>query len=167
MKEVWVIADTPVRDEDKTGKIQAVDILFQTFSQGQVVQGVAGEGLDGDGDALIVHEQPHLNNGEFAFFLADAHPAQSFFQDISLFIQDILIRRSDLEIEVCYIIIDDLRGAACLFYKVCVDAADDFVFIGKKEVQGVENIVRVMGSKDRLIVIFIRLLFTPLPGCAQ
>ncbi len=82
--------------------------------------------------SLVVYEQPHLDNGKLALFLADAHLAQSSFYDISFFIQDILIRRSDLEIEVCYIIIDDLRGAACLFYKVCVDAADDFVFIGKK-----------------------------------
>lgn len=42
-----------------------------------------------------------------------------------------------------------------LFYKVCVDAADDFFFIGKKEVQGIEDIVGVVWTKDRLIVIFI------------
>ena len=126
-----------------------------------MVKGIAGEGFDRDRNPLVVHEQPHLDNGKLALFLADAHLARSFFYDVSFFIQDILIRRSDLEIEVCYIIIDDLRGAACLFYKVCVDAADDFVFIGKKEIQGVEDIIRVMGSKDRLIVIFI------LPYCGR
>ena len=120
-----------------------------------MVKGIAGEGFDRDRNPLVVHEQPHLDNGKLALFLADAHLAQSFFYDVSFFIQDILIRRSDLEIEVCYIIIDDLRGAAGLFYKVSVDAADDFVFIGKEEVQGIEDIVRVVWAKDRLIVIFI------------
>ena len=155
MKEVWVIADTPVRDEDKTGKIQAVDILFQTFSQGQVVQGVARESLNGNGNAVIIHEQPHLDDGKLAFFLAYAHLAEAFFQDTAFFVQNILIRFPDLKVEVSHIVINDLRRAVRFFNKVCVDTADDPVFIVGDEIQGIKDVIRIMGAKDRFKVILI------------
>ena len=155
MEKVRITTDPPVRDEDEAGEAHAVDVVLQGPPQSQVIQGVAGEGLDGDGDALIVHEQSHLDNGELPFLLADAVLALSLLQDVPFFIQDVLIRLPDLEIKVGHIIINDVRGTAGLFYKVCVDAADYLIFIGKKEVQGIKYIVRVVGAEDRLIIVLV------------
>lgn len=120
-----------------------------------MIQGIARESFNGDGDALIVHKQPHLDNGELPFFLTDTAFALPFLYDISFLVKDVLIRSPDLKIEVGRIIIDDLRRAVCLFDKACVDAADNLILIVKKEIQGVKDVVRVVEAKDRLIVILI------------
>ena len=67
----------------------------------------------------------------------------AFFYEIPIFIESIFIGLPDLEIEVCDIIIDDLRGTVRLFYQIGIDPADDFIFVIRNEVQGVVNIVRI------------------------
>ena len=153
MEQVRVAADPPVADQDKAGKFQAVDILFQCRTQGQMVEGVSREGFDGDGYPAVIHKESHLDDREFAFFFADPHLTQSFFDYVSIPVRDIVIRPGDLKIEVGYIIVNDLGGTSGFFDKVRIDPADDLVLIIMDKVQGVKNIVRVALREDRFKII--------------
>ena len=155
MEEVRIITDSSVRNQDETRKIHAVNAVFKGFFKCQMVQCVSGEGFNGDRDARIIHEQPHLDDGELAFFLADAHLAQPFLDDISFFIKDILVRFADFEVKIGHIIIDDLGGAVRFFNQVRVDAPDDLVLVGMDEIQGIIDIIRVEPVKDRLVILRI------------
>ena len=153
MKKIGIIADSPVSDHDETRKIQTINIFLQCRPEGQMVQGVPGESFNGYGNAGIIHEKPHLNNREFPLFFTDAHLALSLFDDVTFFIQNILVGFTDLKIEVCHIIIDDLRGTASLFHQVGVDAPDDLIFMVCDKTESIINVVRVKVTQDRFVVI--------------
>lgn len=155
MEKVRVIADPPVGNEDEAGKPHVIYVLFQCCAQGEVIQGVAGEGFNGDGKAAVVHKEAHLDDGEFAFLLADAHLTQPFFQDISFLIQDVLIRLFDLEIEVGDIVVNDFRGPSGFPDEVRVDPPDDPVLVVIDEIQRVIDVVRVVFPKNRFTVILV------------
>ena len=63
------------------------------------------------------------------FFLTETELALPFFQYIPFFIQDIIVRVLNLEIEVRYVILDDLRGSSGLLDQVGVHPADDSLLI--------------------------------------
>ncbi len=153
MEQVRAAADPPVTNQDKAGKFQAVDILFQRRTQGQMVQGISREGFDGNGNPAVIHKESHLDDRELALFLADAHFALSFFDYVSLPVKDIVIRPVDLKIEIGHIIINDLRGTSGFFDKVRIDPADDLILIVIDKVQGIKNIVRVVLCEDRFKII--------------
>ena len=118
-----------------------------------MVQGVSREGFDGNGDPAVIHKESHLDDREFAFFFADAHFPQPFFDYISILVKDIVIRPGHLKIEVGHIIINDLGGTAGFFDKVRIDPADNFILIVIDKVQGIKNIVRVVLREDRFKII--------------
>lgn len=110
----------PVSDQDEAGKIQVIHVLFLGRTQGKMIQSVSRERFYRNGDAIIIHEETHLDDRKFAFFFTDAHFSEPFFKHISLGIQDIIIGIFNLKIEVCHIIIDDLWGAVGFFNKICI-----------------------------------------------
>ena len=65
VQKILIITDPAVRDHDKAGKIQSVDVLFQGRAECEVVKRVSGEGFDGNGDTGIIHKKPHLDDRKF------------------------------------------------------------------------------------------------------
>ena len=56
-----------------------------------MVQRIAREGFNGNRYAIIVHKQPHLNDGLMTFFLANTELPLPLFPNIPFFIQAILV----------------------------------------------------------------------------
>ena len=108
-----------------------------------MIQRISGKGFHGNRDTTIVHKQPHLKDWKLSLLFAYTHFPHPFFQYRAVFVKDILIRIFDLEIEIGNIVINDLRTAMRLFYKICIDASYDLILVFIKKGQGVINIIRI------------------------
>ena len=121
-----------------------------------MVQGVSGEGFDGDWNPLVIHKKSHLYDRERPLFFTDAHFAQALFQPISFHIKKIPIGFINFEIEVGDIIIDDRWRTVCFFHQVRIDPSDDLVLIERKKIKCIINIVRIKSLfQNRLKIIGI------------
>ena len=120
-----------------------------------MIQRIAREGFKGNRYAIIVHKQPHLNDGLMTFFLADTELALPLLQNIPFFIQAILVRAVNFEIEVCDIVIDHFRCPTGFFYQVRVDAPKDLVFVISEEGKSIVDIVTVKVLQNWLVIVIV------------
>ena len=129
MKQVHVVADAPVSNEDEAGEFEVIYRFFHGRTKCQMIQRISRKRFYRNGNAVIIHKQAHLNDWLMPFFFANAKFSQAFFYDNAFFIQDVFIGLFNLIVEVCHIIIDDIGRTSCFFNHIRVDPTYDPVFI--------------------------------------
>ena len=82
--------------------------MLQGISYRLVIQGVSGKDFVRDWNAGIIQKQSHLNDRLPAIFFAYPIFSGAFFDDISVFIYDVIVGFVNLKVEIGDIVIDDV-----------------------------------------------------------
>ena len=152
----------PVRDEYEPVEPERVHGLLHGGPQRVVVQRVAGEHPERYRDAVVVHEQPYLNDWLLPVLLADAELAQAdhgFCRPVPALVGhlrlDVRIRVRNLEEEVRHVVEHGGRVAPDAALYARVHPADDLPGVLVQHGQRVVHVVAVLARDEPLVVFFV------------
>ena len=118
-----------------------------------MIERVAGEHAERDRDAVVVEEEPELDDGLLAVLLADAVLPESFPDDVPVGVRLVRIGTRDLEEEVRHVVEDDLRAASRAPRQAGVHALDYLLRMPLDDVERVVDVVVVGAGDERTEVL--------------
>ena len=152
MAHIRSTVHSSVRDQNKTIQLQGIDRIPHGCPKGQMVQCIAREHFNGNGNPVVIQEQPHLYNGLFPVFFADAHFPKPFFYDVPIFIESVFIGFFHLKEKVRYIIEHCAGIAPYPFGNSRIHPLDDLLPVLIDDIQCIINIILIAAPDQWLVI---------------
>ena len=143
----------PVRDEDEPAEPEAVHRPLHRGPERVVVERVAGEHLERHGDAVVVHEEPDLDDGLLPVLLAHAELPETFLDDVPRLVQDVFVRLRDLEVEVGHVVEHQRRVPPDPALDARVHPPEDPFRVPVDDRERIVHVVGVVAGDQGLVVL--------------